>query len=595
MADDRRERRSVPGRQRSSNSRQTERQPTDRPAQASPTRPPTRRGGGLDGRIRLLRVLVIAFLVLIGGRAVALAASSDLTKLAQRQQTRTITLPAHRGAIVDRHGVELAVGMPQQTVYATPRLLDDPAAATQQLCAALKIKKKKQQRALLAVLSDEKSEFAYVVRKTAPDLAAAALKLDLPGVGAYAEEERAYPLKGSAAQVIGFAGVDNNGLSGIELQFEKELSGKAGARVAMCDPTGRALRTLNQTDPVPGADVRLTIDADIQYTAEDVLGATVRSSGAKGAVAVVMDPRNGEILAMVNAPVLKNHAFGANAYNDRNRAVTDIYDPGSIFKMVTISGALADGVVKPTSKFTLPSMIRVADREINESHERGVVTYSVAEILQWSSNVGAVRIGQRMGEEDLYRWVTAFGFGQKTGINYPGETGGIVLPLEQWSGSSIGNIPMGQGVSVTPLQMADAVCAIANDGVAVPPRLVAQVGDGVAKAQKSRRVIPQRVARQVRQMLTKAVDAGTGTKGRIPGYKVAGKTGTSQKALSGGKGYSRINYIASFAAMVPADHPQLVVLVAVDEPRSSIYGGDIAAPAVQKIMSFAIQHLEIAP
>ena len=575
-----------------------QRAPRPKRAHRSPQSPVVRsrsQGGGLDGRIRLLRVLVIAFLVLIGGRAVALASSSDLTRLAQRQQTRTITLPAHRGAIVDRHGRELAVGTPQQTVYATPKLLDDPVEAAGQLCDALKIKDKKQRRAVAEALSDRTKGFAFVARKVDPDLAKAAKALDLPGVGSYTEEERTYPLKGSAAQLIGIAGIDNNGLAGIELQYDKDLAGKAGTQVAMCDPTGRALRTLEQTDPVPGANVQLTLDADIQYTAEDVLTKTLRSSMAKGAVAVVMNPKTGEILAMVNVPILKDHVFVKSGYKNRNRVVTDIYDPGSIFKMVTISGALADGVVKPTSKFTLQSSIQVADREINESHERGTVTYSVAQILQWSSNVGAVRIAQRMGEGELYKWVTAFNFGKPTGLHYPGETAGIVLPLEQWSGSSIGNIPMGQGVSVTPLQMAAAVCAIANDGVYVAPKLVAQIGDNPTAAAKTSRIIPAKVASQVRTMLTKAVDAGTGTKGRIKGYRVAGKTGTSQKALTGGKGYSRINYIASFAAMVPADDPRLVVLVAVDQPRTSIYGGDIAAPAVQQIMSFAIQHLEIAP
>lgn len=549
-----------------------------------------------DKRIRVLRILVAAFLVLVAGRAVALAATADdLSTMARQQQTRVVELPAHRGAIVDRHGQELAVGTPQQTLYATPHLLEDPVAAAADLCAALQITRKKDRRALEAVLADKDSSFAYIARKVDPRLAEAALALDLPGVGAYTEEKRSYPMKGCAAQVIGFAGVDNQGLAGIELQYDDRLKGKAGTRMVVRDPAGRLLRTVEQVEPVPGSDVRLAIDTDIQYMAEDVLMRTLRSSRAAGAVAIVMDPASGDVLAMANAPVVKGHAFGRDPKADRNRSVTDVYEPGSIFKMVTISGALADGVVKPGTSFKLPTRIRVADREINESHERATQTFTVAEILQWSSNVGAVRIGQRMGQHDLYKWVKAFGFGAATGLGFPGESIGIVPPVEQWSGSSIGNIPMGQGVAVTPLQMAAAACVVANDGKMVTPRLVTQVGPTVAPLPAGEQVIPPKVARQVRKMLTRAVDEGTGTKARIPGYRIAGKTGTSQKALPDGSGYSRSDYIASFVGMVPADSPRLVVLVAVDEPRTSIYGGDIAAPAVQQIMRFALQHLEIAP
>lgn len=549
---------------------------------------------GIDGRIRLLRILVLVFLVLVGGRAVALAASSDLGELARRQQIGDVALPAHRGAILDRHGKELAVGTPQQTVYAAPRLLDDPLDAAAKLCKALRITKKKDQRALAVALSDRTSTFVFIARKADPELAAAALALKLPGVAAYMEEERSYPMQGSAAQVIGFAGVDNKGLEGIEYQFDEELSGRAGSQVFARDPAGRVLRTIRQTEPVPGADVQLTIDADIQYEAEHILSRTVRQSGAASAVAIVMDPRTGQIYALVNAPLVKGHDFGRPKANTRNRAVADVYEPGSIFKMITVAGALADGLVKPTSKFTLRSSIRVADRIVNESHERGTVTYTVAEILQHSSNVGAATIGIKMGKQNLYKWVKAFGFGEQTGIELPGEEKGLVPAPEEWSDSSIGNIPMGQGIAVTPLQMAAAVCAIANDGVAVSPRIVQRVGDTVVPEAEGRQVIPARIARQVRKMLTLVVEKGTGTKGRIKGYKVAGKTGTSQKV--GDSGYSKTDYIGSFAAMAPADQPELVVLVAVDTPRiGSYYGGDVAAPAVQQIMSYALQHLEIAP
>ena len=342
-------------------------------------------GRGVDGRIRLLRFVFIVFLVLVGGKAVALASSSEnLTRIALQQQTASVVLPAHRGAILDRNGRELAVGKPAQTVFATPYLLDDPQAAALTLSKALRITKKRDRRALEKALSRPKSGFAYVARKVDPDLAKAALALDLPGVGAYAEEERSYPMKGSAAQVLGFAGIDGNGLAGVEMEYDKQLAGVAGSEVIVRDPAGHALRTVRQTQPTSGASVRLTLDEDIQYTAEDVLEHTVRSSSATAATAIVMDPRTGEILAMANVPKVENNAFGRKPANDRNRCVTDIYEPGSIFKLVTISGALADGLVTPTTKFTLPSSLTLYDRTINESHARGTVTYSVREILQLS-------------------------------------------------------------------------------------------------------------------------------------------------------------------------------------------------------------------
>jgi cell division protein FtsI (penicillin-binding protein 3) len=553
-------------------------------------------GRGVDGRIRLLRFIFIVFLVLVGGKAVALASSSDnLTRIALQQQTASVVLPAHRGAILDRNGSELAVGKPAQTVFATPYLLDHPNAAATALCKALNIHAKRARRDLEAALSQPKSGFAYVARKVDPDLAKAALALDLPGVGAYAEEERSYPMKGSAAQVLGFAGVDGNGLAGVEVEYDKPLAGKAGSEVIVRDPAGHTLRTVRQTQPASGEVVRLTLDEDIQSWAEDVLEHTVRGSSAKAATAIVMDPRSGEILAMANVPKVKDNDFSRKQANNRNRCVTDIYEPGSIFKLVTISGALADGLVTPTTKFKLPPTLTLYDRTINESHPRGTVTYSVREILQWSSNVGAVKIGMIMGKKRLLKWMDSFGFAKPTGLEFPGEAAGIVPPADQWSGTSIVNIPMGQGIAVTPLQMAVAFSTVANNGVAVKPRLIAQVGDTVYDDVEKHRVIPASVASDVRSMLATAVAKGTGTNAKIPDYEVAGKTGTAEKPLPDGSGYSKTDYVASFIGMVPADHPRLVVLVAVDSPRTSIYGGDIAAPAVQKIMRFALQRLEIAP
>ena len=333
-------------------------------------RPAGRRGGGLfgspkaarrgiDGRIRLLRFVFIVFLVLVGGKAVALASSSHhLTQIAQDQQTVEVALPAHRGSILDRNGDELAVGKPQQTVVADPHLLVDPRAAADELCDALQIHRRRDRRDVedaLVAGRKKKSWFTYVARKVDPELAKAALALDLPGVVSYTEEKRVYPLKATAAQVLGFAGTENKGLAGIELLYDKELSGRAGSETVVRDPAGHALKTVAHQEPTSGQNVRLTLDSQIQYYAEDVLEKTVRDAGGTSATSIVMDPRTGEILAMANVTKDGFHGFGKGKQSaEKNRAVTDVYEPGSIFKLVTISGALADGIVTPDTKFTLP-------------------------------------------------------------------------------------------------------------------------------------------------------------------------------------------------------------------------------------------------
>jgi cell division protein FtsI/penicillin-binding protein 2 len=554
---------------------------------------------GTDGRIRLLRFAFLVFLVLVGGKAVALASSSQhLAQYAADQQVRVIDLPAPRGAILDRNGDELAVGKPQQTVFATPYLLDDPKAAAEELCDALQINRRKERKKVeKALVSGKKhhSGFAYVARKADPEYAKAALDLGLPGVGSYEEEERTYPLKGTAAQVVGFAGTENKGLAGMELLYDEELSGSAGSETVVRDPAGHALRTISQKQPVAGQDVKLTLDSQIQYTAEKTLEKTLRDTGGKWAMSIVMDPRTGEVLAMANVTDKGFHGYGKDPEADKNRCVTDNYEPGSIFKLVTISGALADGTVTSTQKFNLAPSIHVADREINESHTRGYVTYDVREILQWSSNVGAVTIGMKMGKDGMAKWIDAYGFGEPTGVQFPGEAGGLVPPVEDWSDSSIGNIPMGQGIAVTALQMASAFSTVANNGIQVKPRLVKQVGKEVyypAPTDKHR-VIPTKVAKKIRSYLTTAVDEGTGELARIPGYKVAGKTGTAEIALPDGGGYAKNTYTSSFIGMAPADHPRLVVLCAVG--WTPMYGGEAAAPAVKDIMQYSLQHLEVAP
>ncbi len=542
-----------------------------------------------DGRVRLLTGLLLVALLVVAGRATLLAATSnDLSAIAASQQTKQVDLPAHRGAILDRTGKELAAGREQHTVYATPSLIEDPETAARRLAQALGVKAAPIRRAL----QDRRSQFAYVARKVDPAAARRAVRLDIPGVGSYPEELRLYPMKKLAAQVIGFAGTDNKGLAGIELAFDDELSGTPGSQDVVHDPAGMVLSTERRSEPVDGKDVRLTIDADVQFEAENVLQATVGSTGAVAAQAVVMDPQDGSVLAMVNVPRIDANRYGKQPQNARNRVVTDVLEPGSIFKVVTVAAALEERIVTPETAFVLPPSIQVGDKEIHEAHARGTETFSVRRILVESSNVGAATLGLKLGKERLMEWISAFGFGRPTGIDYPGEVGGLVP--DYWSLATIGNVPMGQGISTTVLQMAAAYATIANGGVAVSPRLVEQVGDDLRVPKAGRPVIGAGTAAQVLDMMHDVVESGTGTRARIPGYEVAGKTGTAQKVLVGQAGYAEGRYIASFVLLVPADEPRLLVMVVVDEPHP-IWGGVVAAPAARDIARFALAHLKIAP
>jgi len=546
----------------------------------------------LDGRVRLLRIgFVVAFL-LIGGKAVALTvADGHLAAIAREQQVRTITLPAHRGTIVDRRGVDLAVAQTAKTVYATPYMLGDPLTAAKQLATALKLKWRRVYRAI----DDPKSGFAYVERQAAPALADKATALDLPGVGSYVEEKRVYPLDSAAAQVVGYAGTDGHGLAGMEYRYDRALAGKAGHQVVVEDPAGQALRTMQSVSPVPGEDVRLTIDSGIQLVADSVLADTVRQYHAKGGTAIVENPKTGEIYALSNVPLLNANHFGGAPRDQGNKAVIYTYEPGSTFKMVTVAGALSDGVVGPGTSFVLPPSLKVGDRVIHDAETRGTERMTVRKILDVSSNIGAVTIGERLGKQRLLDWIQRFGFGRLTGVDFPGEVPGFVLPADKWWSSTIGNVPMGQGISVTPIQMVAAYGAIANGGVMVTPHLTAQVGTRVVEPGPGRRIVSAAVAAELRSMLSDVVADGTGVEARIPGYVVAGKTGTAQKALPNGLGYSKVNFVASFIGMVPARDPQLVVAVVVDEPKPDYWGGHVAAPAFRQIASYALQRLEIAP
>jgi cell division protein FtsI/penicillin-binding protein 2 len=546
---------------------------------------------------RRIRLLLAIFVLVFAGtltRAVWLQGvqASSLGKMAERQHHESIVIPAGRGTIYDAAGVPLAIGETTTTVYADPRQLTEPraiAVAAQKFLGA-------DANSLYPQLLNRKSSFLYIKRFADPTAADAFLKKGFVGVNSYPEEKRAYPQLSVASQVIGFAGTDNKGLGGLEIQYNRNLTGKTGKQTIVRDPFGRAINVVSMTPEQQGHDLFTTIDNTIQANAAAVLRRTIARWHAKSATAVVMDPRTGAVLAMAQAPGYDaNKASSVPVALQRNRAVTDTYEPGSVFKLVTIAGALSTGIVRPETTFTLDYSIRVADRVIHDAERRGTETLSVAKILSRSSNVGVVTIAERLGRTALMDWVAKFGFGAQTGIDFPGESQGQVLPLDKWSGSTIGNVPIGQGIAVTPVQMAAAYAAIANGGTWVQPHLVDKIGRRAVHDLKRRRIVSPAVDAVLKQMLTNVVDehGATGNAAHIPGYTVGGKTGTAQKP--GPHGYTTGQYVASFVGFVPVAKPRLVVLVTVDDPRGAIFGGVVAAPAFAEIAKFDLQYLNVPP
>lgn len=549
-----------------------------------------------DRRIRLLVALfAIAFAVALARSAWLQAVQGpSLEGLASRQQRETVTLQPRRGTILDRQGVPLAIGEQATTVYANPRHVTDPEATAPVVARDLGL----DEQTVLEALSDRSRGFVYLARKTDPELASQLELRALPGIGFLDEEKRVYPQRKVGASILGFAGVDNEGLGGLELAYDRLLAGKPGEQTIVHDPQGRVLDVLERRPVKEGRNLTLTIDNRLQAGVERILRQTRAAWGAKAVSAVVLDPRTGGVLAMAGEP-----GFDANDYGEayaadpeavRNRAVMDVYEPGSTFKVVTVAAALEERLVRPSTPFLLPPSIQVADREIHDAEERGTETLTVAQILARSSNVGAVKLALLLGERRLAHWIKRFGFGHLTGIDYPGESPGIVLPQRQWTGSTIGNVPIGHGIAVTPIQMAAVYGAIANGGVWIKPHVVSHVGDERAPRFDRHRIVSRRTARLLTTMMQEVVSEGTGVSAQVPGYTVAGKTGTAAKPDESG-GYSDTRYVASFVGFVPARAPRLVILVAVDEPQGQIWGGTVAAPAFRDIAAFALDYLDIRP
>jgi cell division protein FtsI (penicillin-binding protein 3) len=548
----------------------------------------------IERRIGLLFAVFLCMLVLAGARAgwLGIVRADSLRSVAATQQTADIAVPARRGTISDANGIELAVSKPAQTIAATPYLIDDPAAVAARLARILGLPEDK----LLRKLARRDTGFVYLARRVPTRRALRAQKLGVEGLEFIPEYSRHYPRDWMASQLLGNIGTDGTGLSGLEYRLDAPLGGRDGERRLVRDALGDTIELREDRRTVPGQDVRLTLDANIQDHTEEVLDEVGEEWQPKGATALVMDPRDGAILALANWPrVNANRLYEAPEYAMTNRATGATYEPGSTFKAFTVAGALEEGAVTPSTPFSLPPILQVADREISDAHPRGWETRDVAGILRESSNVGAALIGRRLGARSFDRWVRRFGFGRPTGVDLPGEESGIVLQYDDYSGSTAANMAMGQGLAVTPMQMGAAYAAIANGGILRPPHIVDAVGGRKRPVPKGRRVISEETAASVRTMLEDVLGpGGTATGAAIDGYELGGKTGTAEKPDENG-GYSKTKFVASFVGFAPAAHPRLLVAVMVDEPQGEIYGGAVAAPAFKKITSFALTNLRIAP
>jgi cell division protein FtsI (penicillin-binding protein 3) len=545
-------------------------------------------------RIGLLFAVFLVLLSIAVLRAgwVGLVNASTLKNAAAIQQVVDVALPAQRGSITDRTGTELAVSEPASDVSATPYLVKDPRGTAAKLAPILGVPVGD----LLDKLT-ERSGFVYLSRKLPSGRAAKVRKLDIAGIDLTPTSRREYPRDWLASQVLGTVKSDGLGGAGLEYGEEKTLHGKDGERRIVRDALGEPISIRDTTPMKPGHDIQLTLDAQIQAKAEEVLRGVGQAYKPKSATALVTDPRTGQVLAMANWPgVNANDVAGAPPAAWQNRTVGDVYEPGSTFKIVTVAGALQERLVKPETMFSLPPKIKVADRLIGEAHDRGAISLSTAEILAQSSNVGTIMIGQRLGAKRFDKWVRRFGFGTKSGIALPGEEQGLVLPLDKYSGSSMGNLPIGQGEAVTAVQLAAAYATIANGGILRTPQVIKAIDGKKVALPKGKRIISPFTASEVRKMLEGVIRVGgTGTEAAIDGYTLAGKTGTANKIDPKTGMYSESAYVASFVGFAPANDPKLLVTVTVDEPRGGIYGGDVAAPAFQRIAQFALPYLGIPP
>jgi cell division protein FtsI (penicillin-binding protein 3) len=534
----------------------------------------------------------------IGARLAYLQTSQHewLTKRARAQQLDVESQAAARGIILDRQGRELARSIDVASFYADPREIENVEAAATALARVLNI----DGTGLAARLKEAKESrrgFIWLARRVDDEQARAVVELKIKGVYSVEEQKRRYPNGPLAAHVLGFVGLDARGLAGVEQVYDAALTGEPGRLVVDTDAKRRAFES-EGSDPRDGQTIVLTIDQTVQYIVERELAAVVERTHAKSAAAVVLDPRTGEVLALANAPAFDpNEAAGTSAEARRNDALQNIYEPGSTFKVVAYTAAIEERLIKPDDRIDCPGTINVFGRIVHD-HARGSLT--ATEALAKSSNVAAIKLGMKVGNERMYEYMRRFGFGSKTGVELPGETRGLVRDVSKWQPSSIGSIAIGQEVGVTPVQMAGAYAAIANDGVRISPHLVREMRDAEGGAveqadPESHRVVSAETARTLRGMMEMVTLKGTAKAARLEGYTAAGKTGTAQKIDPRTRAYSATKYVASFVGFAPVESPAAVIIVMVDEPVGAHHGGDVAAPVFSEIANQILPYLDVKP
>jgi cell division protein FtsI (penicillin-binding protein 3) len=549
-------------------------------------------------RIAICGVVLVALFLAVGKRAYNLQVrdADRLRAMAEEQYLREIELPPRRGRILDRNGADLASTADVDSIYCNPRQLPDPHDAARRLALVLGL-----DRADLEKRLAQRRFFAWIKRKVTPEEAAAVRAMHLAGVAMTREPRRFYPNRTLAATVMGRAGADGRGLDGVELAFDKVLRGTTSSVQGIRDALGREIALDGAVDApsTAGSDVVLTIDRYLTFITERALAAGAAEHHAKGAMAVMMDPRTGEVLAMASVPTFNpNEPMGSAEADARNRAVTDTYEPGSTMKTFTIAAALDAGVVRPDTPFDcMMGRMMVGKYSIHDTHAHGVL--SVAEVFKFSSNIGATKIARRLGREAFADALARFGFGRPTGIGLPGERAGLVRPVEKWGDIGFANISFGQGIAVTPLQMIAGVSAIAGGGIYRQPRIVARIvaPDGSVETPPvapDRRVMSAAAARTMLGIMRGVTEpGGTARAAAIDGYPVAGKTGTAQKVANGH--YDPTKWVASFVGAVPADDPRLALIVIVDEPQGGHLGGSVAAPIFKEIAEQALRYLHVPP
>ena len=525
------------------------------------------------------------------------AQHAELTARADRQQLDTIDVPAKRGEIVDRHGRVLAFSVDADTIFANPIQNEEPERTAVLVCGALDKCDGAMRQAMVKSLR-KRTQFVYLARKVTSEEAARVKALNLKGVAFLKENRRYYPKKELASHVLGYVGTDNVGLAGLESAYDAHVRGKDGKVLVTTDARQHAVFSRIDRPATAGAGLELTIDQYLQHIAERELRAGVEESRAAGGSAVVMDPRTGEILALANWPTFNPNSFSeAEVTERRNRAIQDLYEPGSTFKLVTASAALEEDVVSAGDPIDCaPGYITFAGRPpIRDVHRYGVLPFS--DVIVKSSNVGAIKVGLKLGPERLGRYVTRFGFGQTIAPDFRGENPGIVWNPARLDASALASVSMGYQVGVTPVQMAAAASSIANGGILVEPRVVrATLKDGrrvEVQPRALRRTVSEKTAAELTAIMEDVVARGTARAAQIPGYTIAGKTGTASK-LVGGR-YSRSDYNASFVGFVPSRNPAFTIIVVIDSPRGSYMGGAVAAPVFKRIAEASLRQLGVPP